>query len=129
MLKYVVTDINNNTHILEIDDKKNNYQMQLEDEHTYQSKGYYIALNFDVLEPSSSVNDIYSFFKSIKQIEILDFEIYYITDNREYNVFRLSDYDGLKVNKVGYDKRMINADSNTNEEIKFVEKIIFFLQQ
>lgn len=127
MIKYLISDYENNNYALEVSDKDNNYQMQLEDKGVYQSKGKYIALNFNCLETNDTVN-IYSFFKTIKNIKIKNLEIFYCVDDKEYNVFNFEDYNDLKIIKISYDKRMICQEDNSENEVKFLEKIVFFLE-
>lgn len=127
MIKYLISDYENNNYALKVSDKDNNYQMQLEDKGVYQSKGKYIALNFNCLETNDTVN-IYSFFKTIKNLKIKNLEIFYCVDDKEYNVFNFEDYNDLKIIKTSYDKRMICKENNNEDEVKFLEKIVFFLE-
>lgn len=128
MIKYLLTDKDKQSYSLIVATDSNNYQMSLEEKSKFSNKNNnYISLNFNSLKLENP-SEVYSFFNIIKNKEILNFEIYYLVEDKDYNVFDLSDYNNLQIVKITYDKRMIAAEKNEEGKNDFIEKIIFFLE-
>lgn len=113
MIKYVVYDENNESYI--ISKENSNFVF------TYDAKLYNgVAFNFSY-ENTNNGSDIYEFYCKVKDKNIKNIEIYYVTEEKESKVFDFNSYKNLRIYKVIYDiKNSISEKQIVNEKITFM---------